>query len=68
MQYFGFAEIQRNCKGVPLYKSIEIFQNSMKFNENTKKMQRKCNVAASSKFNEIARGYPYKKLWKSIKI
>ena len=49
-------------------KFMKISWNSMNINENTKKMQRKYNVAASPKFNEIARGYRCRNQWKSMKI
>ena len=67
----GFAETQWNCKGYPCrnqWKSLKIKWNSMKIYENTKKMQQKCNVAVSLKFNESARGYPCRNQWKSVKI
>ena len=54
------VEINENLR-----KIIEI---QWKYIKNTKKMQRTCNAAASPKFNEIARGYPYRNQGKSVKI
>ena len=68
MQCGGIIRNSLKLEGGTLVEINENLWNSMKTYENTKKIQRKCNVAASPTFNEIAREYPCRKQWKSMKI